>query len=105
MLLPRNRLATCGNNTATTIDNQTKPAILATIPLTKDPLCKQVEVCEVQCEAVGGGRSEMRGGRGARGGAVAAFNTAHLQVESSDLGQRLLKVTNTILRVTCFWHQ
>jgi len=55
MLLPRNRLATCGNNTATTIDNQTKPAILATIPLTKDPLCKQVEVCEVQCEAVGVG--------------------------------------------------
>ena len=37
------------------MDNQTKSAILATIPLTKDPLCKQVEVCEVQCEAVGVG--------------------------------------------------
>ena len=60
MLLPRNCLATCGNNLATAIDTKTTPAILAMVPLTKDPLCKQVEVCEAGalCKAVGVGAVE-----------------------------------------------
>ena len=54
MLLPRYHPARCGNDMATAIDTKTTPAFLAMIPLNKDPLCQQVEVCEAEalCEAV-----------------------------------------------------
>ena len=52
----------------------------------------------------GGGRSGMRRGRGARGGAAAAFIAAHPQVESSDRGQRLLKVAAESEGAPYEWH-
>jgi len=66
MMLPRNRLAACGNNTGTDIHTKATPAILAMIPLTKQikvceanltmiPLTKHIKVCnaEAECGAVG----------------------------------------------------